>query len=389
MSPRTAPLSLLEHAHARTADEVLSALDSCPAGLSADEAARRLAEVGPNRLPEPPRDGLLKRFFKHFNDVLIYVLLGAAAITATPRPLDRHRRHPRRGGHQRHHRLHPGGQGRGGARRHPQDAVAACRCPARRPMERRGRRRPGAGRHRAPALGRPRAGRPAPDRGHQPAHRGVRAHRRVRARRQDHRGGRRRCRRGRPPRHGLLRHPGRRRARHRRGRRHRPRHRARPHQPPDRRGADPADPAHPADGAVQQDPVDRHRRPGRAHAGRRPRGARAAAGRGLPGRDRLRGRGHPRGPARHPHHHARARRAAHGAAQRDHPQADRGRGARLGHRDLLGQDRHADEERDDRAPRRSPAAASTRSAAPATAPRARSPSRARSPAWPATATCKR
>jgi len=83
MSPRTAPLSLLEHAHARTADEVLSALDSCPAGLSADEAARRLAEVGPNRLPEPPRDGLLKRFFKHFNDVLIYVLLGAAAITAS------------------------------------------------------------------------------------------------------------------------------------------------------------------------------------------------------------------------------------------------------------------------------------------------------------------
>lgn len=82
MSPRTAPLSPLEHAHARAADEVLSALDSCPAGLSADEAARRLAEVGPNRLPEPPRDGLLKRFLKHFNDVLIYVLLGAAAITA-------------------------------------------------------------------------------------------------------------------------------------------------------------------------------------------------------------------------------------------------------------------------------------------------------------------
>ncbi len=82
MSPRTAPLSPLEHAHARAADEVLSALDSCPAGLSADEAARRLAEVGPNRLPQPPREGLLKRFFKHFNDVLIYVLLGAAAITA-------------------------------------------------------------------------------------------------------------------------------------------------------------------------------------------------------------------------------------------------------------------------------------------------------------------
>ncbi|MBL8466062.1 MAG: HAD-IC family P-type ATPase, partial [Thauera sp.] len=83
MSPRTAQVSPIEHAHARAADEVLSALDSGPTGLSAAEAARRLAEVGPNRLPAPPRDGLLKRFFKHFNDVLIYVLLGAAAITAT------------------------------------------------------------------------------------------------------------------------------------------------------------------------------------------------------------------------------------------------------------------------------------------------------------------
>jgi len=83
MSPRTAQLSPIENAHARAADEVLAALDSSPAGLSADEAARRLAEIGPNRLPEPPRDGVVKRFFKHFNDVLIYVLLGAAAITAS------------------------------------------------------------------------------------------------------------------------------------------------------------------------------------------------------------------------------------------------------------------------------------------------------------------
>jgi magnesium-transporting ATPase (P-type) len=83
MSPRTAQVSPIEHAHARAAEEALSALDSGPTGLSAAEAARRLAEVGPNRLPAPPRDGLLKRFFKHFNDVLIYVLLGAAAITAT------------------------------------------------------------------------------------------------------------------------------------------------------------------------------------------------------------------------------------------------------------------------------------------------------------------
>ncbi|MCK6376689.1 MAG: hypothetical protein L6Q69_21695, partial [Zoogloea sp.] len=62
MSPRTAQLSPIENAHARAADEVLAALDSSPTGLSADEAARRLAEIGPNRLPEPPRDGVVKRF---------------------------------------------------------------------------------------------------------------------------------------------------------------------------------------------------------------------------------------------------------------------------------------------------------------------------------------
>ena len=51
-------------------------------GLSFDEAERRLADVGPNRLPAPPKDGPLKRFFKHFHDVLIYILIAAAGITA-------------------------------------------------------------------------------------------------------------------------------------------------------------------------------------------------------------------------------------------------------------------------------------------------------------------
>ena len=82
MSPPTRPHAKIEHPHALTTDAALAALASDACGLSDAEAARRLDEVGPNRLPEPPRDGALKRFFKHFNDVLIYVLLGAAAITA-------------------------------------------------------------------------------------------------------------------------------------------------------------------------------------------------------------------------------------------------------------------------------------------------------------------
>jgi len=60
----------------------MAALNSSPGGLSADEAARRLAVTGPNLLPSPPGPGLLRRFFKHFNDPLIYVLLAAAGVTA-------------------------------------------------------------------------------------------------------------------------------------------------------------------------------------------------------------------------------------------------------------------------------------------------------------------
>jgi magnesium-transporting ATPase (P-type) len=68
--------------HAREYSSVISELNSSPDGLTADEAARRLAGNGPNRLPSPPGPGLLRRFFKHFNDPLIYVLLGAAIITS-------------------------------------------------------------------------------------------------------------------------------------------------------------------------------------------------------------------------------------------------------------------------------------------------------------------
>jgi magnesium-transporting ATPase (P-type) len=81
-SPPTAALAKVEDPHALTTEATLAALASDACGLSDVEAARRLDAVGPNRLPEPPKDGALKRFFKHFNDVLIYVLLAAAAITA-------------------------------------------------------------------------------------------------------------------------------------------------------------------------------------------------------------------------------------------------------------------------------------------------------------------
>jgi magnesium-transporting ATPase (P-type) len=46
-------------------------------GLGTAEAARRVQAYGPNRLPEGKRQGPLMRFLSQFNNVLVYVLLGA------------------------------------------------------------------------------------------------------------------------------------------------------------------------------------------------------------------------------------------------------------------------------------------------------------------------
>lgn len=52
------------------------------AGLTSSTAAERLTLIGPNVLPEPARTPAWLRFLSHFNDTLIYILLGAAAIKA-------------------------------------------------------------------------------------------------------------------------------------------------------------------------------------------------------------------------------------------------------------------------------------------------------------------
>jgi magnesium-transporting ATPase (P-type) len=64
------------------AADALAALGSQSAGLTDDLAYERLAEYGPNRLPTQKRRGPALRFLTQFHDVLIYVLLGAAVMTA-------------------------------------------------------------------------------------------------------------------------------------------------------------------------------------------------------------------------------------------------------------------------------------------------------------------
>ncbi|HVZ14953.1 MAG TPA: HAD-IC family P-type ATPase, partial [Bauldia sp.] len=69
-------------AHALPADDVLAALGSTRRGLERAAAERRLAEVGPNRVETSPRRTWLATLLAQFNDVLISVLLAAAAMTA-------------------------------------------------------------------------------------------------------------------------------------------------------------------------------------------------------------------------------------------------------------------------------------------------------------------
>ncbi|MBB5690194.1 HAD-IC family P-type ATPase [Roseomonas alkaliterrae] len=75
--------------HALPAAEALAATGSRPEGLTGAEAAERLKRHGRNRLPEPPRPGPLARFLAQFRNLLIYVLLVAAAVSlALGHPLD-------------------------------------------------------------------------------------------------------------------------------------------------------------------------------------------------------------------------------------------------------------------------------------------------------------
>ena len=68
--------------HSQSAEAVLSDLVSSIDGLSTADAAQRLGTYGPNALPVPPKKNPILLFLGHFNDVLIYVLLGAAVVTA-------------------------------------------------------------------------------------------------------------------------------------------------------------------------------------------------------------------------------------------------------------------------------------------------------------------
>lgn len=68
--------------HALSVEAALTRLEAAATGLTTAEAKARLDRHGPNRLPETRRRGPVSRFLAQFWNVLVLVLLGAAAVTA-------------------------------------------------------------------------------------------------------------------------------------------------------------------------------------------------------------------------------------------------------------------------------------------------------------------
>lgn len=68
--------------HACQTDEALRALESSSAGLTHEQAQQRLLQYGANRLDEAKPASIWQRLLRHVNNVLLYVLIAAALVTA-------------------------------------------------------------------------------------------------------------------------------------------------------------------------------------------------------------------------------------------------------------------------------------------------------------------
>ena len=82
----TQPLPITEYPkgeawHNQSVEEVVAYLGSSATGLSAAEAARRLAANGPNELKEATRISALQIFFGQFKSLIIWILIAAGIIS--------------------------------------------------------------------------------------------------------------------------------------------------------------------------------------------------------------------------------------------------------------------------------------------------------------------
>lgn len=74
-------IALISSWHSSRSEDVFSELETSEQGLTIREAENRLARDGPNRLTPPKRKHPLQRFLTQFDNLLIYVLIGAGIVT--------------------------------------------------------------------------------------------------------------------------------------------------------------------------------------------------------------------------------------------------------------------------------------------------------------------
>ncbi|RKZ63842.1 MAG: cation-transporting P-type ATPase, partial [Gammaproteobacteria bacterium] len=74
--------SASESWHAESDKAVIESLQTAVDGLSKEEVGKRLLQYGPNRIAEAKTRGPFMRFLLQFHNVLIYVLIVAAVVTA-------------------------------------------------------------------------------------------------------------------------------------------------------------------------------------------------------------------------------------------------------------------------------------------------------------------
>ena len=67
--------------HSQSGEKVLAQLGSAATGLSATEAAKRLAADGPNELKEGKRISPLQIFVGQFKSLIIWILIAAGVIS--------------------------------------------------------------------------------------------------------------------------------------------------------------------------------------------------------------------------------------------------------------------------------------------------------------------
>ncbi|MFV1922559.1 MAG: cation-translocating P-type ATPase [Methylotenera sp.] len=79
---QTETKEVLLRSHSKSVDRVLEELNASVSGLTEEETRLRLASFGANRLPEPPKRSAFIRFCLQFHNILIYVLISSAFITA-------------------------------------------------------------------------------------------------------------------------------------------------------------------------------------------------------------------------------------------------------------------------------------------------------------------